>query len=106
LTGVSLGIYVAMTAFGMIAGENPPKLVTHFAGEQVKGTVELPDNKGPMQIEVSPNILQMALYFLSFLLLTIPSAIATGIVRAGVGLMDSESVTVMKQLLEKLRRTS
>jgi len=104
LAGASLGFYVAFTAFGLIAGEKPPQLVAHFAGDQVKGAVELPDNKGPMKFEVSPNVLQMGLYFLSFLLLTIPSAIATGIIRAGVGLMDSESITIMKQLLEKLRR--
>ena len=105
LAGVSLGFYVAATAFGLTKGEKPPRLVTQLAGEQVRGVVELPDNKGPMKFEVLPNILQTGLYLLTFLLLTIPASLAGGMMKAGVGLLDSESVNLMKQLLEKLRRT-
>lgn len=106
LAGVSLGFYVASTVFGLIKGEAPPRLVTQLTGELVRGEVELPDNKGPVKFEVSPNILQTGLYMLTFLLLTIPTSLAGSMMKAGVGLLDSESVRVMKQLLEKLRRTS
>lgn len=106
VAGVSLGLYVAVTVIGLVQGGEPPRLVAHFAEDSVEGNVELPGNNGPVKFEFSPNVLQAATYVLTFLFLTIPTSIAGGLLKGGVGLLDSDSSKVLKQLVDSLRAKS
>lgn len=105
LAGVSLGFYVASTVFKLLDGQEPPGLVANFPKGQLAGQVEVPE-KGPVKFDFSPDVVKPGLYFLSFLLLTIPSAFALGMLKVGASLFDFESVKVMRELLAQLRKHS
>ena len=98
--GVILGIYVSVTAFGLIRGQQPPGLVRQFTAQAAAQSATLPD--GATTLQLPPGTMQACIYLLTFLLLGLPTLIAAACLRAGARLMHGDTAEALQKLAERL----
>ena len=103
LAGMGLGIYAGISALQIIYAE-PPRLIEQVTKSVVDEVVKEGPNPNAQVIQLAPPLMKTVLYFLSFLLLTIPLIVASILVGGGVNLMRSESNEVIKLLAERLKK--
>ena len=100
--GVILGIYVAITAFGLIRGQEPPGLVKQFAAQANAFPIAAPDGNGQPTFRVPPDVMRAFIYLLTCLLLSLPALIASAFVNAGTRLMQDDTAQLLQKLTQKI----
>ncbi len=103
-TGVVLGIYVAMTVFGLITGDDPPGIVRQFAESLDEKVAEEVAANGVQPLDLSSDVKRLVLYGVAFLLLVLPCGIAKTLITSGTSLMSGEAAAALKQIAEQLKK--
>ncbi|MBI1248799.1 hypothetical protein GC197_13285 [bacterium] len=105
LTGGGMAIYAGVSALQIIYSEPPPLIehVTNLAADKVDA--QAPNQNVPV-IQLAPPVMKTVLYFLSFLLLTLPLIAASILVGGGVKLMQGEANEVIGMLAERLKKSN
>ena len=102
--GIYLGLTVAYTAFNLVKGEGPPGILARFAEPVVEQAIEVADGQELAQpFSVSPQVTSLAVYVICFLMLLIPMAVATGLIRAGAQLMHGDDIQRLMKLVGQIR---
>ncbi|MBP85984.1 MAG: hypothetical protein CMJ64_04575 [Planctomycetaceae bacterium] len=104
VTGVVLGLYVAMTVFGLIKGDEPPGIVRQFADSLDEKVAEEVAANGVQPLDLSSDVKRLVLYVVAFLLLVLPFGIAKTLITSGTSLMSGEAAAVLKQIAEQLKK--
>lgn len=104
MTGVILGIYVAMTVFGLIAGDDPPGIVRQFSESLDEKVAEEVAANGGQSLDLSSDVKRLVLYGVTFLLLVLPCGIAKTLITSGTNLMSGEAAAAFKQIVEQLKK--
>ena len=104
VTGVVLGLYVAMTVFGLIKGDEPPGIVRQFAESLDEKVAEEVAAHGVQSLDLSSDVKRIVLYGVAFLLLLLPCGIAQTLIKSGTSLMCGEWAAAFKQIVERLKK--
>ena len=104
VTGVVLGLYVAMTVFGLIKGDEPPGIVRQFADSLDEEVAEEVAANGAQPLDLSSDVKRIALYGLALLLLALPFGIAKTLITSGTSLMSGEAAAALKQIAKQLKK--
>ena len=100
--GVILGIYVAVTAFGLIQGQDPPGLVQQFAAQAGPLPIAVPAGDGQPTFQIPPEVMRACIYLLTCLLLSLPTLLASAFVNAGARLMHGDTAELLQKLTQKI----
>lgn len=100
--GVVLGLYVAIAAFNMIDGDDPPGIVNRFAEPAAEDVVEKAEEQTGQQFDLSSDLKCIAVYVLAFLILILPATIATTLISTGAKLLRGEATEALNLLAERL----
>ena len=104
VTGVVLGVYVAMTVFGLIKGDEPPGIVRQFADSLDEEIAEEVAANGVQPLDLSSDVKRIVLYGIAFLLLVLPFGIAKTLITSGASLMSGEAAAALKQIAKQLKQ--
>lgn len=104
--GVVLGLYVAIAAFNIIDGDDPPGIVNRFAVPAAENTVEKAKEQTGPQFDLSPDLKRIAVYVLAFLILILPATVATTLISTGAKLLRGEATEALNLLAERLKRST
>jgi len=107
--GVVLGGYVAMVAFDLINGEAPPKILDQAQGAIVDVAEEkVEENKDDLpELKLSPEIMRFLYFAMTFVILILPTAVATSMISNGTRLMyfeAGEAINILADRFHKLHK--
>ena len=104
--GLIVALYVAISVFQIIKGDDPPAIINRFAEPATEEMVANAEASALQAFDLSPDVKQIVLYAMTFLFMVLPVAIATSLISAGAKLMHGDSVEALTQLAEKLKKSS
>lgn len=104
VTGVVLGLYVAMTVFGLIKGDEPPGIARQFAQSLDEKVAEEVAANGVQPMDLSSDVKRIVLYGVAFLLLVLPFGTAKTLSTSGTNLMNGDAAATLKQIAEQLKK--